>query len=243
MTIRALIVDDEPLACRRLRRLLRTERDLEVVGECGDGASALAAIRRGRPDLVFLDVRLPGVDGLTLLRRVAGGPRPEVVFVTAYDRYAASAFDHEAVDYVLKPIAPERLREAVERARRRLGGRESGAAVPPPPSSLPTPLERLLVRERGRAFFVRADEVEWIEAAGNYARLHHGRRAHALRTALTALERRLDPQRFRRVSRSALVNVDRVAEIQPWFHGDALVILQSGARVRLSRRYRSRLLG
>lgn len=238
MTIRALIVDDELLACRRLRRLLRAEADVAVVGECADGDSALAAIRREGPDLVFLDVQMPGVDGLSLLDKVAPGGvarRPEVVFVTAHDQYAARAFDHAAVDYVLKPIVPERLREAVRRARLRLAKGDTEAPAPP--------LDRLLVRERGRAFFVRSEDVDWVEAAGNYARLHQGRRVHAVRTALSALERRLDPRRFRRVSRSALVNVDRVAEIQPWFHGDGLVILQSGTRVRLSRRYRDRLFG
>lgn len=238
MTIRALIVDDELLACRRLRRLLRAEADVAVVGECADGDSALAAIRREGPDLVFLDVQMPGVDGLSLLDKVAPGGvarRPEVVFVTAHDQYAARAFDHAAVDYVLKPIVPERLREAVRRARLRLAKGDTEAPAPP--------LDRLLVRERGRAFFVRTEDVDWVEAAGNYARLHQGRRVHAVRTALSALERRLDPRRFRRVSRSALVNVDRVAEIQPWFHGDGLVILQSGTRVRLSRRYRDRLFG
>lgn len=235
MTIRALIADDEPLGRRRVRRLLDAERDVAVVGECDDGPAALAAIRRLAPDVVFLDVQMPGLDGLGVLDAL-GGRRalPVTVFVTAYDRYAVPAFDHHAADYLLKPIDPVRFREALGRVRERLGADTARAQ----------PLERLLVRERGggRAFFVRLDEVEWIEAARNDVCLHVGRAAHRVRSTLGALERRLDPARFRRVSRSALVNLDRVRELQPWFHGDAVVLLQSGARVTMSRRYRANVM-
>ncbi len=234
MTIRAVVVEDEPLAVRRLRRLLRGEPDVRIVAACGDAASARMAIDRHMPDLLFLDVQLPGADGLTLLKAVAADRRPAVIFVTAYERYAVPAFAHEAVDYLLKPIDPERFRAAVARARRRLGRRETAADDG-------TPLVRLLVRERGRAFFVRVDEVDWFEAAGNYVRLHVGRATHRVRLPLARLEARLDRRQFRRINRSFIVQLDRIRELQSWFHGDGVVILTSGTRLRLSRRYRDRL--
>ena len=234
MTIRAVVVEDEPLAVRRLRRLLRGETDVRIVAACGDAASARRAIERHMPDLLFLDVQLPGVDGLTLLKEVAADRPPAVIFVTAYERYAVPAFAHEAVDYLLKPIDPERFRAAVARARRRLGRRETAADDG-------TPLVRLLVRERSRAFFVRVDEVDWFEAAGNYVRLHVGRATHRVRLPLARLEARLDRRQFRRINRSYIVPLDRIRELQSWFHGDGVVILTSGTRLRLSRRYRDRL--
>jgi len=236
VTIRALLVEDEPLAVRRLRRLVRGEPDVQVVGACGDVAAARTAIDTLAPDLLFLDVQLPGADGLALLRGLPPERRPAVIFVTAYERYAVPAFAHEAVDYLLKPIDPERFRAAVARARRRLGRRDTAATDGPP-------LERLLVRERGRAFFVRVEEVDWFEAEGNYVRLHVGRVTHRVRLPLATIEARLDRRAFRRISRSHIVQLDRIRELQPWFHGDGLVILTSGARLRLSRRYREGVYG
>lgn len=236
MTIRALLVEDEPLAVRRLRRLLRREPDVKEVGACGDAAAARRAIEALAPDLVLLDVQLPGADGLSVLDRLPPDRRPAVVFVTAFERYAVPAFAHEAVDYLLKPIDPERFRTAIERARRRLGKREREAAHG-------SPLARLLVRERGRAFFVRVEDIEWIEAGGNYVRLHVGRSTHRVRVPLSSLERRLDRRGFRRISRSHIVRIDAIRELQPWFHGDGVVILTTGAKLRLSRRYRDQLYG
>jgi two-component system LytT family response regulator len=227
-----LVVEDEPLAVRRLRRLLRDEADVRVVGACGDASAARSAIESLAPDLVLLDVQLPGADGLSVLERLPPARRPAVIFVTAHERYAVPAFAHEAVDYLLKPVDPGRFRAALARARRHLGRREAGAA---------TPLARLLVRERGRAFFVRVDAVDWFEAAGNYVRLHAGRATHRVRVPLARLEARLDRRAFRRISRSHIVRLDGIRELQPWFHGDGLVILTSGARLRLSRRFRDRL--
>jgi len=235
VTIRAVVVEDEPLAIRRLRRLLRGEPDVRIVAACGDAASARTAIDRHAPDLLFLDVQLPGADGFALLKEVAAERRPAVIFVTAHERYAVPAFAHEAVDYLLKPIDPERFRAAVARARRRLGRRETTAGDGTPP------LVRLLVHERGRAFFVRVDEVDWFEAAGNYVRLHVGRATHRVRLPLARLEARLDRRQFRRINRSYIVQLDRIRELQSWFHGDSVVILTSGTRLRLSRRYRDRL--
>jgi len=218
--LRVLIVDDEPLARRRLVRLLANEPDVSVVGECGDGASAVRALERLSPDLLLLDVRLPGMDGLALLQAARPARRPAVVFVTAYDRYAVQAFEHEAVDYLVKPVDGERLRGAVDRVRRRLR------------------LGRLPVMSRGRGVFLQVAEIEWIEAAGNAVHLHVAGAVHRLRVPLSRLLQRLDPARFRQVSRSAVVNLDRVREVQPLSHGDAVVVLQSGQRVRVSRRYR-----
>ncbi len=234
MTIRAVLVEDEPLAVRRLRRLLRGEPDVRIVAACGDAASARRAIDRHAPDLLFLDVQLPGANGLALLKHLGAERRPAVIFVTAYEQYAVPAFAHEAVDYLLKPIDPERFRAAVARARRRLGRREAAAGDG-------TPLVRLLVRERGRAFFVRVDDVDWFEADGNYVRLHVGRAAHRVRLPLARLEARLDRRQFRRINRSYIVQLDRIRELQSWFHDDGVVLLTSGTRLRLSRRYRDRL--
>jgi two-component system, LytTR family, response regulator len=234
--IRVLVVEDEPLAVRRLRRLLKVERDVKVVGACGDVPAARREIAALGPDLLLLDVQLPGSDGLALLDGLPAARRPAVIFVTAYERYAVPAFDHQAVDYLLKPIEPERFRLAIARARRHLERRDTAAA----PAA---PLSRLLVRERGRAFFVRIEEVDWFEAQGNYVRVHAGRASHRLRTSIGALEPQLDPRHFRRINRSQIVALDRVRELQPWFHGDGLVILTNGARLRLSRRYRDRVYG
>lgn len=236
MTIRALLVEDEPLALRRLRRLLRDEADVKVVGTCGDVPAARSAIATLAPDLMLLDVQLPGADGITLLEQLPAEQRPAVIFVTAHDRYAVPAFAHEAVDYLLKPVDPHRFRTAVARARRRLAHREHAGT-----GGDSAPLTRLLVRERGRAFFVRVDEVDWFEAGGNYVRLHVGRATHRVRAPLAQLEARLDRRAFRRISRSHIVRIDGIRELQPWFHGDGLVLLTSGAKLRLSRRYRDRL--
>ena len=233
--IRVLVVEDEPLAVRRLRRLLKGERDVKVVAACGDVPAARREIAALGPDLLLLDVQLPGSDGLALLDGLPAARRPAVIFVTAYERYAVPAFDHQAVDYLLKPIDAERFRLAIDRARRYLERRD--AATPA------APLSRLLVRERGRAFFVRVEDVDWFEAQGNYVRVHTGRASHRLRTSIGALEPQLDPRHFRRINRSQIVALDRVRELQPWFHGDGLVILTSGARLRLSRRYRDRVYG
>lgn len=234
MTIRALLVEDEPLAVRRLRRLLREESDVKVVATCADVPAARTALDAAAPDLILLDVQLPGANGLSLLEGLPAGRRPAVIFVTAHDRYAIPAFAHDAVDYLLKPVDPERLRAALGRARRRLARREQGAGGA-------APLARLLVRERGRAFFVRVNEVDWFEAGGNYVRVHMGRVTHRVRLPLAQLESRLDRRAFRRISRSHIVRIDGIRELQPWFHGDGLVILTSGAKLRLSRRYRDRL--
>lgn len=253
MSIRTLIVDDEPIARRGILRLLQQETDIDVVGECGDGASAVAAIGAHAPDLVFLDVQMPELDGFAVIEAVGIDRMPAVVFVTAFDEHAVRAFDAQALDYVLKPVDPERFRRALQRVRARLahpdedfvrrvaaalGAIDRGEARRYP--------GRLAIRSDGRVRLLDIDEVSRIIAAGNHVEVHAGDRRHLLRETMTGLEGRLDPERFVRVSRAAIVNIDHVREVQPLFNGDFVVILGNGAQVNGSRRYRGaldRLLG
>ncbi len=245
--MRVLIVDDEPLARERLRALLQAEPDVEVVGECADGRQAVEAIRAHQPDLIFLDVRMPELDGFGVLEALAREPRPAVIFVTATDRFALQAFDADALDYLLKPFDRERFRNALGRARARIG-RDADAAVR---EQLRTLLEgvqperkyldRVVVKSSARVFFLRVEEIDWIEAAGNYLKLHAGGEAHLLRETMNNLEARLDPALFLRIHRSTIVNLERVRELQPWFHGDYAVLLRDGTRLTLSRSYRQKV--
>jgi len=241
MRIRALIVDDEPLARRGLLRLLKNDPDTEVVGECGDGECAVSAILSKKPHLVFLDVQMPEMDGFEVVRRVGPEKMPALVFVTAYDRYALRAFDTNALDYLLKPVAQVRFEKALARAKQRISEKSKDDVVQRLIATLEQInrhdeyLDRLPVSENGRILFVNMEEIDWIEANGNYARLHIGARTHEIREALTALERKLNPHDFLRIHRSAIVNVHRIKEIQPWFHGYHLVLLQNGQELRMSR--------
>jgi two-component system, LytTR family, response regulator len=268
MTLRTVVVDDEPLARKRLARLLEDESGIEVVAVCATGRDAVRVIRGQSPDLVFLDVQMPELDGFGVLREL-GARLPSVVFVTAYDRYAIQAFEVHALDYLLKPYTPARLSAAVERAarqlhrtgpdterlaellehldreRRELAARmngNGGAPAPAPVAATPAHTGRLLVKEGERMFFVPVDRVDWLEAEGNYVRLHCGRDAHLVRATLGGMEDQLDARTFTRIHRSTIVNVDRVKEVRPWFAGDYVVKLQDGTELRLSRRYRDRLL-
>lgn len=247
--IRVLIVDDEPIARRGIRQKLRGEADLEVIGECGDGAAAIDAITELAPDLVFLDIQMPEVGGFDVVEAIGVARMPAVVFVTAYDEHALRAFDVHAVDYVLKPIDRHRFRTAVERARRRLAdapgqldsqlNRRIAAAL----GELGRPAhhfaKRLAIKGEGRVILVDVDEVDRLETAGNYVEVHSGARHHLVRETMASLEARLDPARFVRVSRSSIVNADRVRELQPMFNGDFVVVLRDGTKVTGSRRYRA----
>lgn len=246
MKIRALIVDDEPLARARLRTLLSEEADVEVVGECGDGLEAVAAVQDLTPELVFLDVQMPTLDGFGVVEALDPGALPVIVFVTAYDRYALQAFEVHALDYLLKPFDRDRFQKALERARAEL--QRSGSAETSQKllamledKAVRKPLERLIIKSAGRVFFLRTEEIDWIEAAGNYVRLHVGAEAHLLRETMNGLEGRLDPGHFLRIHRSTIVNVDRIQELQAWFHGDYLVILRDGTQLTLSRGYRQKV--
>lgn len=243
----ALIVDDEPLARERIRTLLKTEREIHVVGECGDGKRAVKAIRRRRPDLVFLDVQMPEMDGFAVLEALQPEEMPVVIFTTAYDKYALRAFEVHALDYLLKPFDRERFQTALARACEQIERRKNGTLNRRLLSLLAgraagqKPVERLVIKSGGRITFLRADEVEWIEAAGNYLRLHAGREEHLLRETMGGMEARLDSEKFVRIHRSTIVNLDRVKEMQPSFHGDYVVLLHDGKRLTLSRGYRDRL--
>jgi two-component system LytT family response regulator len=243
--IRALIVDDEPIARRGIRQRLRGEADLEVIGECGDGAAAIDAITELAPDLVFLDIQMPEVGGFDVVEAIGVARMPAVIFVTAYDEHALRAFDVHAVDYVLKPIDRHRFRTAVERARRRLAQapRELDRRIAAALGELGRPAhdyaKRLAIKGDGRVILVDVDELDRLETAGNYVEVHSGARHHLLRETMASLEARLDPARFVRVSRSSIVNADRVRELQPMFNGDFVVVLRDGTKVPGSRRYRA----
>lgn len=249
--IRALIVDDEPLAREGIREFLGGAPDVKIVGECANGSEALAAIVELSPDLVFLDVQMPEMSGFEVLAALDRRPIPAIIFITAYDQYALKAFDVHALDYLLKPIDADRFRETLERARKQLELQRSGQ-VSQHIVSLLTKLktqqereyiERLMVKSRGRVFFLRTAEIDWIEAAGNYVNLHVGEESHLIRETMAGLESKLDPNQFLRVHRSTIVNIARVEELQPWFSGEYAVILRDGTQLTLSRTYRSKLQG
>ena len=244
---RVLIVDDEPLARERIRTLLSEDANFEIAGEAGDGATAAQAIMALNPDLVFLDVQMPGADGFDVIDTVGPDKMPFVVFVTAYDRYALRAFDVHALDYLLKPFDRERFRQALTRAHQQLersaGNGEIERRLAAIVNDLRPPkarTDRFVVKSGGRIFFVRTDEIDWIDAAGNYVRLHVKGEAYLFRETMTAMEARLDQSRFVRIHRSHIVNAERIKELQP-DNGDYTVVLRSGARLPLSRGYRDKL--
>jgi len=247
-TIRTLIVDDEPLSRERLRGLLADEPEIEIVGECGDGCQAVLAIEEFKPDLVFLDVQVPNLDGFHILESVGVDRIPAVIFVTAYDQYALRAFDVHAVDYVLKPFGRERLQKALVHARAQIAREKSSdlsgqivallEEMRPPQHRY---LKRIMIKESGRFFFLRTSDIDWVEASGNYVRLHLGADSHLLRETMNGLEGRLDPERFLRIHRSTIVNIERIKELQPWFHGDYIVMLRDDRQLTMSATYREKL--
>jgi two-component system LytT family response regulator len=221
---RAIIVDDEALARERVRTLLADAPGITVVAECSGGREAVAKILSERPDLVFLDVQMPDLDGFEVLEAVASEWLPAIIFVTAYDEYAIKAFDVHAIDYLLKPIEPERFRTALARVEKR----DLLAMLDE------RPIDRLVIRTRSKVSFLKPSEIDWIEADGKHAVLHAGRETHVVRHTLTRLEQRLAPHGFVRVHRSAIVNVDRIKELEPWFHGEYVVILKDGTKLTSS---------
>ena len=271
--LRVLIVDDEQLPRQRLLRLLEEIPNTECVGECANGRSAVDAIESLLPDLVLLDVRMPGMGGLDVARSLTGtGHVPFIIFVTAFDEYALSAFEVHAIDYLLKPVERDRFVAAIERARalvqnttaaqrhERLlallqgeprasapaeaDGREAlgdQAPAPVPAGDAGAYPRRFLVKGDGQMYFVAVDDIDWIEAYGNYVRLHVGKGVHLIRETLGNIERKLDPTRFARVHRSSIVNLDRVARMDLWGAGDYVVLLKDGTKLKLSRWYRSRI--
>jgi len=247
--IRTLVIDDEPMARVRLLTLLQGETDIEVIAECADGAEAVTAIQLHTPDLVFLDVHMPALDGFGVIQQIGPDQMPIVIFVSAYDEYALRAFEVHAIDYLLKPFGRDRFQKTLQHARASLDRRRAGdlgrrllALVndvrPEPPR-----LDRLVVKSGGRVHFLRTDEIDWIEAAGNYVRLHLGEESHLFRETMNHMEQRLDTRRFSRIHRSRIVNTERIKELQPWFNGDYLVVLRNGTKLTLSRGYRDKLQG
>jgi two-component system LytT family response regulator len=245
--IRTLLVDDEPMARAQVRTLLGEESDIEVVGECASGPEAVSAIKSMSPDLVFLDVQMPEMDGFELARALGSDQMPAVVFVTAFDEYALRAFEIHALDYLLKPFSAARFKSAVAHAREHLEqrrattiSRELLALLPAVRPSTKYP-ERLIVKSSGRIYFVRTIDIDWCEAAGNYVRIHVGPQTHLIRDTMGHVESDLDPARFVRIHRSSIVNVDRIQELQPSFNGEYVVLLHGGTRLTLSRSYREEL--
>lgn len=248
--IRALIVDDEAAARRRIRRFLCASPDVEIVGECEDGFEAVARIEERPPDLLFLDVQMPRLDGLGVIERVGAGTVPAVIFVTAYDEFALRAFDACALDYLLKPFGRERFCRAVGRARAQFEGSRA--------AGLDRRLEKLIgelragsgrkssdrleVRSCGNTLFVSVEEVDWVGAADNYLELHVGRETHLIRETMSQLEARLDPSMFVRIHRSVLVNLERVRELRPLFNKDHVLVLRDGTRLTVSRTHYGHLL-
>ncbi|MGO4701285.1 LytR/AlgR family response regulator transcription factor [Dyella sp. 2RAB6] len=246
--IRALIVDDEPLARRGVRVCLRRAEDIQIAGEADSGQSALELIRSLRPELVFLDVQMPGMDGFEMLSRLAPGELPLVVFLTAYDAYALEAFRVHALDYLMKPIDDDRFDEALRIARHRLQQQRAGVEVDKllrllqaGAASGDTWLTRFEARQGGQTVWVPADQVDWIEASGDYVILHVGPRLHMLHASMDGIEQRLDPARFARIHRSAIVALDRVRKFGLLPTRDALLTLADGTELRVSRRFRHRL--
>lgn len=249
-TIRTLIVDDEAPARSRLRQLLKDEADFQIVAECANGRQALQTIQREKPDLAFLDVQMPRLSGIQVCEAVlnAGAPLPMVIFVTAYDQYALKAFEIHALDYLLKPFDRERFQSAIRHARHQLQRARPGGGADPKLAALLEDLrsglvraDRLLFKQDGRVIFVRTETIDWIEADGNYLRVRVGDEAHYIRETMARIEEQLAPEKFMRISRSVIVNLDRVKELQPLFYGDYAVLLRNGTRLNMSRHYRDRL--
>ena len=249
--IRALIVDDEPLAREGILMRLKQAPDVEVIGECGNGREAVTVIRREVPDLIFLDIQMPRLDGFGVIEAVGVRQMPHVIFVTAYDEHALRAFEVSALDYLLKPIDGKRFFEALERARGRIRGKNVeaiSAQLRKMMAALQAErkyLERLSIKSTGksggRITFLDVDEVDWIRAADNYVHVHAGRESHLLHATMNSLENRLDPNKFLRIHRSTIVNVERIKELHPMFHGEYQVILKDGTQLTSGRGYRGNL--
>jgi two-component system LytT family response regulator len=244
VTLRVLVVDDEAPARRKVLRLLREEAGVDVVGEAESGDAAIAAVKKHRPDLVFLDVQMPGMDGFGVIKSLQAAkiPLSQVIFITAHDKFALRAFEVHAFDYLLKPVGEERFREALRRARMQHKQSANGISA-----RLETMLEqiekeknvqdRILIQEEARSFFVPVKEISWVEAERNYLLLHCGKKTHTLRSTLDAFQETLDPKLFVRINRGTLVRLDAIRELLPWFHGEYKVLLQDNTELRWSRRY------
>jgi two-component system, LytTR family, response regulator len=259
MPIRILIVDDEPLARDTIRLLLDEQEGVEIVGEARNGDEAVSMIESMQPDLVFLDIQMPEKTGFEVIEAVGVENMPVVIFATAYNEYALKAFDAQALDYLLKPYDDERFEEALTRARKRVGERKIGTlsnqlvslmaehktSVPVERAAGPVEVrdrsERILIKERDSVFFVKTENIDWVEAAKDYVVIHIGQKKHLLRESMTRMEKRLNPDMFVRIHRSSIVNIERIKELKSYFHGDYIVYMKDGSELKLSRRYWGRV--
>ncbi len=245
--LRAIIVDDEQLGRQKILEMLKNDHSVEVIAECTNGRDAVEAIRSKLPDLLFLDIQMPGLDGFGVLEALDQHHLPAVIFVTAYDQYAVQAFEVHALDYLLKPFDKERFHSALQRAKSYIEQQKQGDARERVLALLEglraarRQASRLVVKSGGRVFFLKTEEIDWIEAAGNYVRLHVGNETHLLRETMSAIEKKLDPNQFIRIHRSTFVNMEKIKELQPWFHGEYVVILRDGTQLTMSRSYRNHL--
>jgi two-component system LytT family response regulator len=245
--IHVCIIDDEPIACRRIQRLLKEDTEVEIVAICNDGEEALEAIQQFHPDLIFLDVQMPGMDGFEVLSSLNPDSMPHVIFVTAFDRYAIKAFEVHALDYLLKPFDRKRFEQAVQRSKGQIYQTQERSnsselvALLKEMKSQSQHLERLVVKSQGRVFFLKTDEIDWIEAQGKHVSIHIGKETHLVREAMNSLETELDPKKFARIHKSTIVNIDRIKQLQPLVHGDFKVILRDSTVLTISRRYRQKI--
>lgn len=244
--LRVLIADDEALSRQRLKQFLAAEPGTEIVAECSTGREALDAVHRAGPNLLFLDVKMPDLDGLDVVAGLDRKSSPAVIFVTAHDQFAVRAFEVQAVDYLLKPFDRARFQSALQRARVWLQSRPAARKSLVNLGGLASPLksgDRVAIKSNGRISLIQTDEIDWICAADNYSELHVGKASHLLRTTLSSLMAQLPPDRFLRISRSHLVNLERIQEMRPKSHGDYVLILRDGTRLTGSRNYRQHLVG
>jgi two-component system LytT family response regulator len=239
--IQTLIVDDEPLAREGIRMLIEHDAEIAVIGECANGQQAISAITKQMPDLVFLDIQMPEVSGFEVLEAIGAQRLPCVIFVTAYDKYALRAFEVHALDYLLKPFTGERFQKALERAKAQIKNHSDEQLNQRLVRLLEDIHKRLVVKSAGRIFFLNVEEIDWVEAAENYVRLHTGRESHLIHGTMNKLASRLDPTQFLRIHRSTIINVRKIKELQPMFHGEYIVTLRDGTQLNSGRSYRRKL--
>jgi len=246
-TIKTIIVDDEPLACKRMGNLLKEDADVEIIDICKNGKEAIESINENKPALVFLDIQMPEVDGFDVIKNINPDPTPVIVFVTAYDEYAVRAFEVNAFDYLLKPFKPERLEDALQRAKKVIRDTPENVLNEKISDLIDTlkesdhHIKRLMVKSSGQYFFLKVNDIEWIEAAGNYVRIHSDHKKYLIRNTMVNMAKKLDPKSFYRIHRSSIVNINKVKSMEKWFHGDYKVKMQSGEELTMSRNYKELL--
>lgn len=247
MKIRVLIVDDEPLAREKIRDLLNNEDHFETIGEAANGLEAVSAVKEKSPDLVFLDVQMPELNGFGVVEKLNGKNIPQIIFVTAYDEYALQAFKVHALDYLLKPFDQDRFQDAITRARENIELKKNSDFTEKLRELLQDVapgekyLDRLIVKSGGRIFFIQTEKIDWIEAADNYVTVHTGEKEYLVRDTMSNMEKKLSPEKFIRVHRSSIVNIEQIKEIQPWFNHEYKILLKDDTKLTLSRKYRENL--